>query len=108
MREPMLDESMYRIIQESLNNAVKHAHTQNVSIQIEYDTSNMICFSITDDGMGFDPDAIETADSRQGNGMGMKTMRERAESLGGSLRIESAPGAGTTIKVLIPLKEVLK
>jgi signal transduction histidine kinase len=96
--DPPMVESLYRIAQEALNNAAKHARARHVEVSLRMHELDSICFSIRDDGIGFPADA-------HGNGLGMKTMRERAESLGGTLRIETAPGAGTTVEVLIPLKE---
>jgi len=96
--EAALKEGMYRIVQESLNNATKHARARHVNIQMQSEPPNVICLSVKDDGVGFSPPA-------QGNGLGMKTMRERAESLGGTLHVESQPGAGTVVEVKIPLKE---
>ncbi|MBL8063257.1 MAG: GAF domain-containing sensor histidine kinase [Anaerolineales bacterium] len=105
-REPVMEESIYRIIQESMNNAVKHARAHHINIQIKNSASNSIRFSIMDDGMGFTPSTMETGHGLQGSGLGMKTMRERAEALGGTLHIESAFGKGTTVEVEIPLKEI--
>lgn len=104
--EPMLEESIYRIVQESLNNAIKHAHARQVSIRITGSAPNTLCFSITDDGIGFTPNGTEAGDGNQGSGLGMKTMRERAEALGATLRVISAPTKGTAIEVSVPLKEV--
>lgn len=105
-REPMLEESVYRIIQESLNNAIKHAHARRVSIRINCGEPNTLRFSISDDGTGFDPNSTEAGNENQGSGMGMTTMRERAETLGGTLRIVSAPGVGTVVEAAVPLKEI--
>jgi signal transduction histidine kinase len=96
--EARLEESLYRIAQESLNNAAKHSRARQSIIRIKFSDLNTICFSVNDDGIGFDSDS-------QGSGFGMKTMRERAEAIHATLRVDSTPGAGTTIEVLIPLKE---
>lgn len=104
--EPKLEESIYRIIQESLNNAIKHAQAHHVSIQIKGSQPGFLCFSVMDDGIGFSPKPTGAEDGLQGSGFGMKTMRERAEALGGTLRIISAPTKGTVVEVIIPLKEV--
>lgn len=94
----MFEEGIYRIVQESLNNAIKHARARHVNIHIEQASPAVLCISVADDGVGFTPPAPRS-------GLGMKTMRERAESLGGILRVDSTPGAGTTVEVRIPLKE---
>jgi signal transduction histidine kinase len=93
-----LAESLYRIAQESLNNAAKHARAHQVAIQIKCNESSSLCFSIRDDGIGFAPDS-------QGSGFGMKTMRERADALAGTLRVDSTPGLGTVVELIAPLKE---
>lgn len=103
--EPMLEESVYRIVQESLNNAIKHSRAHQVSIQIKVDKPNTLCFSVTDDGIGFTPKSAEAGDGLQGSGLGMKTMRERAEALGGTFRVISTLKMGTAIEVIVPLKE---
>jgi signal transduction histidine kinase len=97
--EALLEEGIYRIVQESLNNATKHARARQVKIRVEKGAPDWFCFSIADDGVGFAQHLVD------GGGLGMKTMRERAESLGGRLRVDSTPGAGTTIEVKIPLRK---
>ena len=103
--EAALQESVYRIIQESLNNAIKHSYARHVNIQIKNNELDSFCFSVRDDGVGFAPSHIEAGDAIQGSGLGMKTMRERAEAIGGTLRVLSEPGQGTVIEVVVPLKE---
>lgn len=98
-----LEEGVYRIVQEALNNAAKHSRAHRVTVQLTRGNANAMHLSITDDGVGLAEKPVQ--DGGRGSGLGMKTMRERAESLGGTLRVESAPGAGTTIEVSIPLKE---
>jgi signal transduction histidine kinase len=101
--EAALAESVYRIVQEALNNASKHSRARLVDVKIKKAKPNSLQVSIRDDGVGFPEKSMH--ETPQGSGLGMKTMRERAESLGGTLRVESSPGAGTTVDVLIPLKE---
>lgn len=98
--DPSILESLYRIAQEALNNAAKHSRAHRVEISLRAREGSSIGFWIRDDGVGFPADV-------QGPGMGMKTMRERVEAIGGTLRVESSPGAGTAIEVLLPLKETL-
>ena len=98
----MLKEGVYRIIQESLNNATKHAHAQHVTIQIKGGRPDTLCFSVTDDGIGFVPKTAKAGHGVQGSGFGLKTMEERARALGGVLRVVSAPGEGTGVEVIIP------
>ncbi len=96
--EARLEESLYRIAQESLNNAAKHSRARQSVIRIHFEDLNTLRFSVSDDGIGFDSDS-------QGSGFGMKTMRERAEAIHATLRVDSTPGAGTLVEVLIPFKE---
>jgi signal transduction histidine kinase len=105
-KEPMVEESMYRIIQEALNNAVKHAQARYISIFIGMEKPDVLHFSIHDDGVGFD-EMPSSANDKAGSGLGMQTMRERAEAVNGSFTIASASGKGTTVKVNIPVKERL-
>jgi signal transduction histidine kinase len=100
----LLEENIYRIIQESLNNAVKHSQARNIIIRVNTDKPNSLCLSVMDNGVGF---TSKPADEIfKGSGLGMSTMRERAEAIGGNLRIVSAPGEGTVVDLIIPIKEV--
>lgn len=103
--EAAVKESVYRIIQESLNNATKHSQARHITVQIKNISSGSLCFSVIDDGIGFHPRQSDAVDAPQGSGLGMKTMRERAEALGGSLNIVSSPGQGTVVEVIVPFKE---
>lgn len=92
---------LLRIIQEALSNVRKHAQASQVRIQFAK-TDQAVEITIADDGLGFDPVTVEHA-TRQA--FGLVIMRERAESLDGTFRLETQPGAGTTIIVRIPLKK---
>ncbi len=94
-----IEQDIYRIVQEALSNAIKHARPQEILVLLDGSESERLCLSISDDGVGFVPGPRD--ESRAG-GFGMKTMRERAEALGGRLRLISAPGRGTTVEVTIP------
>ena len=100
--ETTIEPDVYRIVQEALNNAIKHARAHEILVLLDGSTPKQLCLSISDDGVGFAPGPGEES---QAGGFGMKTMRERAETLGGSLRVISAPGRGTTIEVTIPMSE---
>ena len=100
--ETTIEPDIYRIVQEALNNAIKHAHAREILVMLDGSDPEQLCLSISDDGVGFVPGSGEES---QAGGFGMKTMRERAESVGGSLRVISAPGKGTTIEVKIPTHE---
>jgi signal transduction histidine kinase len=100
--EMIMEQDVYRIVQEALNNAIKHAHAREILVMLDGSESKQLCLSISDDGVGFVPGPGEET---QTGGFGMKTMRERAAILGGSLKVISAPGKGTTIEVMIPNSE---
>jgi signal transduction histidine kinase len=85
---------IYRIVQEALNNAARHAKAKSVDILVKMSERN-VSFSIADDGRGFDPKTIR--------GLGFLGMEERINRLGGTLRIESKPDRGTTISAELPL-----
>jgi len=88
---------VYRIIQESLANILKHARASNVNVMLAL-ADGSVRLTVRDDGMGFDP-------GKETHGYGLENMQRRAEELGGSLEIASAPGAGTGITVSLPAKE---
>jgi signal transduction histidine kinase len=88
-------ETLYRIAQEAMHNTVKHARASKSDLRLACDAPG-ITLEISDDGAGFDPQADFSGH------LGLKSMRERAARLGGTLRVESAPGEGTTIRVQIP------
>jgi len=91
--------ALFRIAQEALLNASKHAGAKEVAVSLGR-TGDAILMTIADDGKGFDMNKLSTL--RKESGWGLIIMREKAESLGGHLRIESSPGAGTVITVEIP------
>lgn len=85
--------ALYRITQEALNNIVKHARAQHVLVELSYASSGRVTLQISDDGCGFDPEAVPAGH------LGLRIMRERVTSIGARLRIDSAGGEGTRIKV---------
>lgn len=99
--EPALEVSLYRIVQEALNNIAKHAEAEEASVQVIRHASG-IRLTIEDSGRGFDP-SIGTKDITERRGMGLVSIRERAASFQGTVTIDSAPNSGTTIVVEIPL-----
>jgi PAS domain S-box-containing protein len=90
-------EALYRIAQEALHNTVKHARASNAEITLEC-TPDTITLEISDDGVGFDPEGDFPGH------LGLRSMRERAERLGGTLTVKSAPAQGTRIRALIPAR----
>ncbi|MCB0155080.1 MAG: PAS domain-containing protein [Anaerolineae bacterium] len=90
-----VEECLYRIAQEALNNALKHAEAKSVIIRLKAD-GRLILLEVSDDGLGFDPGQIN------GSGrLGLAGMRARAERLGGTLELRTQPGAGTTLRLKI-------
>jgi PAS domain S-box-containing protein len=96
-----LKANIFRIVQEALNNIAKHSKAEWVDISLTKDV-NEIELLISDDGVGMDTDTIlQTTIAR---GLGLTSMRERAELTGGSFSIESTPGEGTTIRACWPIE----
>lgn len=95
-----LEVSMYRIIQEALNNAIKHSDADKISIQLVSDDSGTDIFVI-DNGKGFDKRKGSTTKSKQ-TGLGIRNMQERTKMINGSFEIESVPNEGTSIHIHIP------
>ena len=96
-----LNTTVYRIVQETLSNVAAHAQARRVQLLLKK-KDNALVLEIADDGIGFDPDSITPSrDSRRG--LGLRTMRERAESAGGKFHIESADGGGTRVYACWPL-----
>ena len=90
--------ALFRIVQEALGNAAKHAHAKRITVRLTR-SDGMVSLVIADDGAGFDPTRLGTS-----GGLGLIMMRERASQLNGTFAFESAPGRGTTITVVIPFR----
>ena len=92
---PDSEQELYRLVQEALNNVLKHAHAGRVGVRLGLG-NGVATLEVVDNGVGFEA-------SLQGTeGFGLRGMRERVERLGGSLRIDSSPGAGTRLYVEVP------
>src|SRR3954453_6152539 len=92
-----VETTLYRVVQESLTNIVKHANAHNISVSIA-PRGSTVAAVIEDDGVGFDQRAV------RGEGVGLLGMRERLSFVDGRLEIESRPGAGTTIVAEVPVQ----
>ena len=90
-------EALYRIVQEALHNIVKHAKAKWVVLRLSREEHKVV-LEVRDDGIGFDPNT-----GFPGH-LGLHSMRERAEVLGGAFRLESTPGSGTRVRVELPLR----
>ena len=96
-----VETALYRIVQEALNNATRHAQASRATIRLEQNGHLIRCL-VSDDGIGFD---VPAALNKKGDkGLGLIGIRERLNAIGGVYRIISAPGQGTTLQVEIPLE----
>ena len=94
--------TLYRIIQEACNNAIRHSNAKNISVRIAF-LDNNIEIDIEDNGEGFDLNKVETKGKEDFlHGFGLSTMRERARLLSGSFSIDTKVGEGTRIHVFVP------
>jgi PAS domain S-box-containing protein len=96
---PEAQMQLFRILQEAFSNARKHAQMDCVRASFELE-DGLLRIRIQDNGVGFDLDRAAEAES---NHFGLRFMRERAEQLGGRLRVDSAPGEGTCVEVVVPV-----
>jgi signal transduction histidine kinase len=96
---PSAELQLVRIVQESLTNVRKHAKAAHASVELRR-RGGSVLITVTDDGAGFDPGARRRSEMPQ---VGLTTMRERAESIGGTLTVESTPGRGTTVRSEVPV-----
>ncbi|HJS20396.1 MAG TPA: sensor histidine kinase [Anaerolineales bacterium] len=99
-----LDDAMkitiFRIIQESLNNIIKHAHATQVNIHVHFEEKN-VRINVFDNGIGFDRDQAERRRASR-TSLGLAGMEERAALLGGTVTVQSRPGYGTEVEAVIP------
>jgi signal transduction histidine kinase len=89
-----VESTAYRLVQEAITNAVKHADASRISVSV-VENDESVVISVRDDGSGFDPTARTT-------GFGLLGMRERVELVDGRLRIEAEPGGGTLVEAVLP------
>jgi signal transduction histidine kinase len=95
VRDPVLATALFRIVQEALNNVVRHAQAGNVWVDLQSDEADLI-LRVRDDGQGM-------AATSGPIGMGLSSMRERARAVGGRLEIVSAPGQGCSVTLRLAL-----
>lgn len=96
--------TVFRIIQESCNNALKHAEAENIRVIIKKENS-FISIEISDDGVGFDINQLKNIKREDNSGFGLSMMKERVYLLSGSIKIDSEIGKGTNILVKVPFLE---
>ena len=90
---PEMEEGLYRIALEALNNALRHAQAHRITVHLRQD-ERTVMLEIADDGIGFDPTT-----AREQGGLGLPGMEERATRLGGRFTVKSSPGEGTSVRV---------
>jgi signal transduction histidine kinase len=93
---PPAEHAVLRIVQEALANAVKHAQPTRIRLRL-HQQDGQVAVTVSDDGGGFDPSLAE-----QRHGLGLGLMRQRIAELGGTLQLDSTPGQGTSVQVLLP------
>jgi two-component system sensor histidine kinase DegS len=90
---PDVELALFRIVQEAVSNAVKHAQASMIAVSL--DLTGGATAVVADDGVGFDPSSRQIRERH----LGITSMEERAAAIGASFKIDSAPGAGTTVTV---------
>jgi signal transduction histidine kinase len=88
--------SLYRVVQEALHNALKYSKAGTITIDLKGTEGGGLTLAIADDGVGFDTEGAEST------GLGLTSMQERVDALGGTFAIRSRPGAGTTLDIRVP------
>ena len=91
-----LEEELYNIAQEALNNALRHAHAKSILVRLDHNYE-LVELSVEDDGIGFDINASS-------GGMGLRNMQERAKEIGAKFSLNTAPHKGTKIQIRLELE----
>jgi signal transduction histidine kinase len=103
---PEIEATLYRFAQGAISNVARHAEAKKLSVVVECGDRSL-SVRIIDDGRGFDVSTVTGIDETTGRGRGLFAMQERISLLGGSYRVESAPGEGTTVVAEIPIDGVV-
>jgi signal transduction histidine kinase len=93
---PPAEHAVLRVVQEALANAVKHAQPTQIRLRLHHQ-NGQVEVTVTDDGAGFEP-----AHAEQRHGLGLRLMRQRVAELGGTFQLDSTPGQGTSVRILLP------
>jgi signal transduction histidine kinase len=96
-----VETTLYRVVQETLTNVLKHARASHVSV-VAQQRAGEVRLIVEDDGAGFDGEAVRARPDRRERGLGLIGIREGVAMLGGTVTIESEPSRGTTVFVRIP------
>lgn len=102
--KPVISLTVFRIVQEALNNVTKHSKASNISINLEF-LNNELKLNIYDDGIGFDTEKLRVRSEDISSGFGLVSMNERIELLSGEMNIDSEPGRGTRLNIMIPFTQ---
>jgi signal transduction histidine kinase len=100
--DPMIETECFRVVQEAVNNVVKHAQAHSVTVDLHRSNGNLDVF-VRDDGIGFNVKAVRNQAIRGGS-LGLLSMEERTALAGGGLEYKSAPGEGTEVHAWFPIK----
>ncbi len=103
---PIVNLTIFRIIQEATNNAIKHGKAKKILIDLFYDEES-ISLTVSDNGIGFNESSPKVSDDKMNSGFGLPIMKERVLLLAGQLSIESNNPKGTKIKVVIPVRKYM-
>jgi two-component system sensor histidine kinase DegS len=99
---PVIKLSLFRLIQEACNNAIKHAESKNIDIKI-YFKKNQVSVTVIDDGKGFDLDCIGDNAQKDYSGYGLSIMKERVYLLSGTMKLDSTINKGTIVTITVPI-----
>jgi signal transduction histidine kinase len=94
-----MEEDLYRIAEQALNNALKHASATSVTARLQGNNRRLV-LEVSDNGCGFDPEA-----AKEKGGQGLVSMQERAAQIGGTLTLSSVPGRGTTVRIEVEMPD---
>jgi signal transduction histidine kinase len=96
-----IESELFRVVQEALNNVVKHAHTDKAVVKLDLEDPGRVFLAIEDDGIGFDPGQARLLSGH----LGLTSIEERVHALGGVLTVDSQPGKGSRLTVEISLEQ---
>ena len=102
--DPMLELTLYRLCQESVNNALKHADARCIDIRLQHDDQSIL-LEVVDDGAGFELASLAAKHRAESGHFGLMNLRERVRALNGQLVIKSKPQEGTTVRAVLPIEE---
>ncbi len=99
---PAVEQGVYRIAQETLENIIRHAEARSITFRLERDTRSLV-LTVEDDGRGIDAEEIQASEAGGQDHLGIRGMKERASLIGGQLEISSRDRQGTSVRLTVPL-----